>query len=237
MHAFFKFPSTPHLVWLGDNQPREDKVLSPTQAGAFLNGPIIVEEKVDGANIGISFSTAGELKIQNRGQYLDPCGYGQFKAIWSWARRIEDALFDVLSDSLILFGEWCYAQHSVHYADLPDWFLGFDVFDRKDGIFWVVQKRNELLKELGLVPVTEMARGIMTHDHLLGLLKTESTYGTKCIEGLYLRREFNGQLKQRAKIINATFTQEITEHWSRKVMTVNECRTLYGEIERRTTNG
>ena len=31
-----------------------------------------------------------------------------------------------LGDRLILFGEWCAAQHSLDYETLPDWFLAFD---------------------------------------------------------------------------------------------------------------
>ena len=53
---FFRYPHTPHLAWLGEGAPRDDKVLSPLEVEAFLSQPLIVEEKVDGANIGISIS-------------------------------------------------------------------------------------------------------------------------------------------------------------------------------------
>ena len=39
-------------------------------------------------------------------------------------------LFEILSEKFILFGEWCYAQHSIFYDRLPDWFLGFDIYDK-----------------------------------------------------------------------------------------------------------
>jgi ATP-dependent RNA circularization protein (DNA/RNA ligase family) len=69
--TFFRFPTTPHLAWLAkDGMPRDDKVLSPTEAQALLSGDVVVEEKLDGANLGLSLSSDGTVLAQNRGQYL-----------------------------------------------------------------------------------------------------------------------------------------------------------------------
>jgi RNA ligase len=78
MSDFFRFPHTPHLAWLGREAPRDDKVLSSHDALRLLRGEVIVEEKLDGANIGISCYANGELRAQNRGQYLDLPTSGQF---------------------------------------------------------------------------------------------------------------------------------------------------------------
>ena len=228
MNPFFKFPHTPHLFWLGKNLPRDDKVLLPVEAKDFLGGTIYVEEKVDGANVGISFSDEGNLIIQNRGQYLKTDEGGQFKKIWTWARRIEEKFFDVLGDRLILFGEWCYAKHSVLYTHLPDWFLGFDVFDHEAQAFWPVEKRNRLLNRMGLFKVAEVAFGRMNRDVLIELLERPSAYGAKRMEGLYLRYESNKNMVQRAKIVRTEFTEEIDEHWSRKPQILNKCRAHFG---------
>ena len=65
--AFFKFPSTPHLS-IGDGVDiRADKVLSESERIAFLRQKIVVEEKIDGANLGLSFDPEGEIRVQNRG--------------------------------------------------------------------------------------------------------------------------------------------------------------------------
>ena len=122
---FFKFPSTPHLALLGDVDIRGDKVMSEPERDAFLGHKLVVEEKVDGANLGISFDSNGNIHAQNRGAYLTLPGLGQWKKLLEWLSPKEDMLFDHLIDRYILFGEWCYAQHSVFYNRLPDWFLGF----------------------------------------------------------------------------------------------------------------
>ena len=67
---FFRFPHTPHLVWLGQDAPRDDKVFSSAEAQALLASDVVVEEKLDGANLGFSLTSDGGLRAQNRGQYL-----------------------------------------------------------------------------------------------------------------------------------------------------------------------
>jgi ATP-dependent RNA circularization protein (DNA/RNA ligase family) len=133
---FFRFPHTPHIAWLASGTPRDDKVLAPDEVNALLDHPVVVEEKLDGANMGISFNAEGVLHVQNRGQYLNKPYGGQFTRLDEWLVIREDALFDALGDQLILFGEWCAAQHSLDYETLPDWYLAFDVYDRATGRFW-----------------------------------------------------------------------------------------------------
>jgi hypothetical protein len=70
--VYFRFPRTPHLAWLGPGEPRRDKVLSPLEAQVLLSHQVIVEEKVDGANLGFSIDEAGDLRAQNRGAFLLP---------------------------------------------------------------------------------------------------------------------------------------------------------------------
>lgn len=64
---FLKFPRTPHLFVVSGLDIRDDKVLPEPEYQLFLNNNIIIEEKVDGANVGISLSKKGDLLIQNRG--------------------------------------------------------------------------------------------------------------------------------------------------------------------------
>ncbi len=127
---FFRFPRTPHLAWLGDALPRDDKLLSASEARALLADDVAVEEKLDGANLGISVGADGKLRAQNRGQYVTPTALGQFKNLTRWMDLRERALADALGANLILFGEWCAARHSLHSVNLQDWFVAFDVFDR-----------------------------------------------------------------------------------------------------------
>src|ERR1700675_4764579 len=127
---FVKFPSTPHLLWLSKNGIRNDKLLPQSDARQFLNGSVVAEEKVDGTNVGISATTQGTIVVQSRGTIIRRGTKGQFAPLWYWLSRHQQSLKDGLGDQYMLFGEWCYARHSIRYIRLPDWFLAFDVYDR-----------------------------------------------------------------------------------------------------------
>jgi hypothetical protein len=218
---FFRFPHTPHLAWLGSGAPREDKVLGTAEVRDLLSGEIVVEEKVDGANLGLSVDAAGVLRAQNRGSYLNlEALTGQWKPLKRWLSTRRYALTEELAPELILFGEWCYAVHSVHYTRLPDWFLAFDIYDRARGEFWSVERRNELMRELDIAVVPEFARGHFDLDRLKALLgHSKLTDGPA--EGLYVRREANECLLERAKLVRAEFVQNIHEHWSKRRLEEN----------------
>lgn len=220
---FFKFPSTPHLALLGDIAIREDKVLSEFERDEFLRHELVVEEKVDGANLGISFDASGNLRVQNRGGYLIFPFSGQWKKLSEWLSPRTDALFEQLSDRYILFGEWCYAQHSVIYDRLPDWFLGFDVFDKVSARYFSCARRDDVLLALGISKIPTIKRG---HFPLLELnnLLSQSRLSNKPAEGLYLRVDQGDWLDQRAKLVRPTFVQSIEEHWSRSTIKPNQLK-------------
>ena len=45
---FFRFPHTQHTAWLGEGQPRDDKVLSSAEAADLLARVVILKEKAAG---------------------------------------------------------------------------------------------------------------------------------------------------------------------------------------------
>ncbi len=76
----------------------------------LLSGEVVVEEKVDGANLGFSVGDAGALRAQNRGRYLDLTSLdGQWRPLRRWLSSRAHALSDALGPKLMRFGEWYYA--------------------------------------------------------------------------------------------------------------------------------
>ena len=147
--------------------------------------------------------------------------------MWSWLQPLEADLIDILGKNLILFGEWCYAQHSLPYHDLPSWFIGFDIYDRSSARFYSVARRNEVLELLDLPVIHPLSTGKFSMKELYELLEKPSCYGSKVIEGVYLRADEEDWLKQRAKLVRADFTQAIDEHWSRKGIIPNSVTTWF----------
>jgi len=220
MGDFIKFPSTPHLLWLGETSIRKDKVMTIEEAHEFLRNPVTIEEKVDGANIGISFDSSGSLLVQNRGNSLERQVKGQFSALWNWLSRHESNLLTALEDHLILFGEWCYARHSIHYTRLPDFFLAFDVFDKRNQKFMSCIRRDLIVHQVNLVSVPKIAAGLYSLAEIPRLIGRSSLYEGP-MEGVYLRQEDESWLTRRAKVVRGEFVQQMSIHWSRKPLVAN----------------
>ncbi|MCZ2110080.1 MAG: RNA ligase family protein [Dehalococcoidia bacterium] len=221
MTEFFRFPRTPHLAWLGPGQPRDDKLLTPGEADDLLTHDVVVEEKVDGANVGLSLDENGVLRAQNRGSYLSPGhAHPQFVPLFRWLAAREHRLADALFPDLMLFGEWCYAVHSVTYTQLPSWFLLFDVFDRQEQRFWSTGRRDELAARLGLAIVPLLATGRFDLPGLRSLL-AESRLKSGPPEGIYVRYETPHYLVARAKLVRPEFVQAIGTHWSHGELKTN----------------
>ncbi len=218
--SFYRFPHTPHLAWLGKGPVRDDKILTPQEAKAFLSQPVAIEEKVDGANIGFSLSTEGSLRIQQRGDYLQAPYKGQFSGLQTWLALhgpdLEAFLNEPEHKSLILFGEWCAARHSVAYTHLPDLFLLFDVADPDRQRFWSRNRRDAVAQLLDLATVP-----LLQDDsrHTLQGLSSEidelqSRFHPGPPEGVILRKDGSEWCTGRAKLVRPDFTQAIEEHWS-----------------------
>jgi ATP-dependent RNA circularization protein (DNA/RNA ligase family) len=219
--SFHKFPHTSHLLWLGGDAPREDKILSQAGAEEFLSGPVVVEEKVDGANLGLSVGPDGRIRAQNRGNYLAPGrSHAQWNLLWPWLLKNQNDLIANLGEHRILFGEWCYAKHSIAYDALPDWFLAFDVLELTTGVFWSSDRRNVFASELGMAVVPEIFHGRLNLNGLQ-ILIGKSSLGKAPMEGIYLRREADGRLFARAKVVGRDFNQQIEVHWTRRSLVAN----------------
>ena len=222
MQNFYRFPHTPHLACLVDQLPRDDKMLSSAEALDLLETEVWVEEKIDGANLGISLGSDCVLLCQNRGHYLTEPYKGQFSRLNNWLACHEAGLRSVLTPQLIVFGEWCAARHSLDYDSLPDWFLLFDVYDRQENRFWSVRRRNELALQAGLSCVPFITSGKITMKVLEQLVQTgKSSYRAGGMEGIVIRRDSKDWCEQRAKLVRADFVQNIEGHWSRRLLEWN----------------
>lgn len=193
--------------------------MSPQEANVMLAHEIVVEEKLDGANLGISVSPEGMMRTQNRGQYLVEPHAGQFRTLSSWLKPREDALFEALGEHFILFGEWCAARHSLDYNHLSDWLIVFDFYDRQERRFWSSVRRNALAEQLGLKVVPKVFAGKATLESLRELLhKQPSAFRNGPMEGVVVRYDSGDWLCERAKLVRPDFTQAIGEHWrNRKI--------------------
>ena len=151
-----KFPRTRHIFDAGGGGvSRDDLVMTSREAADFLKGKVLtVEEKVDGANLGISISKNFTIRVQNRSHFVTSSSHRQFSTLDSWLSEHSVSLFEVLKpEKTILFGEWLYAKHSIHYTRLPSYFVAFDIYDTEESKFYTRREREKKLEGTGIPSV------------------------------------------------------------------------------------
>ena len=158
-----KYPRTAHLE--GSRLQEGDDGSDQIPLAALAGKQIVIEEKMDAANCGISFSDGGELLLQSRGHYLvGGWSERQFNWLKPWAHAHAGALLSTLEDRWVLYGEAMYAKHSVWYDRLPHMFLEFDLLDRHTGKFLSTKRRHEMLGGQPVVSVPVLYAGAMPAD-------------------------------------------------------------------------
>lgn len=244
MDEFYKYPRTQHIEGSGIQKGDEDlDVVSLREfAGRFL----IVEEKMDGANSALSFASDGRLQLQSRGHYLSGGEREkQFHLLKTWAHRYTLELWEVLGERYIMYGEWLYAKHTVFYTDLPHYFMEFDILDKISGTFLSTARRRELLSGLpfvssvkvlheGAVQTLQTLKNLIGPSHFIRqdakqllehmcierninyLQALKETDVSGIMEGLYIKVEEEGVVKERYKYVRGGFLQTIAasaSHW------------------------
>ena len=237
--TILKYPRTRHLAGSRLQQGDEDLEIVPIHR---LDGRhIVIEEKMDGANSGISFDADGNLYLQSRGHFLQGGPREvQFALFKQWATTHRELLFVALEDRYIAYGEWLYSKHTVFYDALPHYWMEFDIFDRQREVFLDTPSRATMLNRLPIVPVTVLYAGPMSRDiDMAGFIgpshfktprhaeslraqcqRRELDYPLVCsqtdmtglMEGLYVKVEEEGIVQERYKFVRADFVYLIIEN-------------------------
>lgn len=213
-----KFPRTQHLYNLGAAS-REDLIMTRPQ-DLLNHGPVFVEEKIDGANLGLSIDVnTFTVRAQNRSHYVNRDYHAQFTKLDSWISTHTADLFAVLDPPgrYILFGEWMAIRHSIHYTRLPSLFVAFDMFDTQTGRFWSRTKLETILKPTSIPMVPILAHRVFSNGlEVAALVGSASQFYDGLVEGVYVRREEGDWTIQRAKIVRKDFMTGMTDHWAEK---------------------
>lgn len=230
--SFTKYPRTPHLF--GSKGTDDDKHLGEAESSALIaDESLIVEEKIDGTNVGIHFLDSGEMSLQCRGHLITEGMHPQYDLFKQWAAVKRHALEQRLENRFIMFGEWVYARHSVFYQQLAHYFFEFDIYDKTEGVFLDLAQRLKLLEATGIETVPIVSTGALQRsclEKLIGPSKFDSRFENplsnqtdNLMEGIYLRTEAGGVVTGRAKMVRPEFVEKIKQstHWQHQEMVPN----------------
>jgi hypothetical protein len=237
-----KYPRTQHLE--GSKLQKGDEDLSQVSFASLKGKTIVVEEKFDGANTGLSFTEDYDLLLQSRGHYLvGGAGEAEFNQLKVWSRAHEDMLLNMLEDRYIMYGEFMVSKHTVFYDRLPHIFLEFDIYDKASERFLSTPERRKLIGNKPIISVPVVYQGIAptSSEVLQKLVKPslskspwwkenfvkrvkEANYDldrawketdqTNLSEGLYIKVEDETGVVQRLKWVRPGFLQALEESGS-----------------------
>ena len=171
MEQICKFPRTRHIRGSGLQKGDEDLETVPLEE--LVGKHLVIEEKIDGANSGVSFSEDWDLQLQSRGHFLTGGPRERhFNLFKTWAATHSERFLDVLMDRYVMYGEWMYAKHTEFYDHLPHYWFEFDILDRGTCSFLSTEARRTLLQGLPIVSVPVVFAGRFDPmDNLLGWMK------------------------------------------------------------------
>jgi hypothetical protein len=235
-----KYPRTRHLE--GSRLQPGDHDLEAVPLAELRGRFVVVEEKLDGANAGLSLGEDGRIVLQSRGHFLTGGGrerhWDLFKR-WAAARQTE--LVPLLAGGRVLYGEWLHAKHTVFYDRLPHYFMEFDILDPEAG-FLSTEARRAALAGSPVASVPVLWQGVLDDParlpHLVGrsLYKSagwrdaldegaraagieperarRETDPSDDAEGLYVKVEEGGLVVERYKWIRKSFLTSVVDSGS-----------------------
>lgn len=210
-----------YRVNLPDFPALHKRSISDKELKELLSGKVICEEKIDGANTAI-IRTRDGFRLQKRDSLVDVSEHEQYNRFKAWCSENYDKIMQIPM-GLIVYGEWCYAQHHIYYDRLPDYFLVFDIFSIQSKKFYSLDFRKIFCKNLGFAQVPIIAESvILSKKDISTYVPKQSAYGDRA-EGLIIKR-YTKEKVFRAKVIWPNFMKEVdeSEHWTKYNIRTNK---------------
>jgi hypothetical protein len=188
-------------------------VLEVSAVEDLLGDEVVVEEKLDGANVVVWLDENGRLQSGLRGGPDTMDRAGQRGPLRAWVSAHEGSLRTALALSPVLYGEWMLLTHSVAYDRLQSYFVVLDLWRPAEG-FATFDERGVVCSGAGLVHPPEVWRGTAGSVRAVERLLGDSRWGSAPAEGLVVRRVGPGEPRL-AKLVREGFDQVTDDSWQR----------------------
>lgn len=211
-----KYPRTLHIP-SSPGATKDDKRMSSLDSLLSVN--LVATEKMDGSNVCLE---RGACFARSHASGAKHESFDAFKAFHATIKHRIPETFQI-------FGEWVYAKHSIHYTNLPAYFLMFGVHDIANSRWFSWDVVEQWAGELGCPTVPVLEKGNFNRPWKInGIVDTytrlPSRLGAPQREGLVFR--WAGPFKDEdfsqavGKWVRKDHVQT-DEHWKNQVLVRN----------------
>lgn len=136
-----KYPRTFHLPF-SPGAGSDDKITPSVDP--ILGQEVVITEKLDGSNCCL---TKDQVFART---HATPARHPSF----NWVKQVHAGIAHLIEEDELIFGENCFAIHSIEYHGLPSYFFAFGIFKNGYWLSWEEVKKRA--NELGLITVPEL---------------------------------------------------------------------------------
>lgn len=196
---YVKYPRTYHLQF-SPGVTRDDRILASHEC--FEGKEVVMTLKMDGENTSMYRDRIHARSLDSK----------HHDSRW-WVKRLQAQIGQEIPEGWRICGENMYAKHTIHYEQLPSYFLSFSIWnDNNMCLAW--DETLEWFSLLGITPVPVVYEGIW-NEEAIRLAFPQEHNGNMC-EGFVVRlREafYYAQFRASvAKYVNSRFRKNMEKN-------------------------
>ncbi|BAZ14809.1 hypothetical protein NIES4071_66590 [Calothrix sp. NIES-4071] len=161
-----------------------------TEKARDKHDTIIVQEKLDGSNVGIARIDGKIYSLTRAGYLADTSPFEQHWLFAKWVHKQEDRFLAVLKDGERLCGEWLAQAHGTRYNLPHEPFVAFDIMQGKQRA--TLAEVTERIKDYGFIQPRLLHTGNpFTIEQALEAIQISGHGAVDPVEGAIWRVERN----------------------------------------------
>lgn len=157
----------------------------------YANHDVVIQEKIDGSNVGIHVCEAGTWGVQSRNQTLSADNAGMFSKVFDWCRvralsGVFDQLYQTFQTPVVLYGEMI-GNGKLRYEGAPDFIL-FDVYVSSEERYLAPDELIELAQRFKIDYLPYLYRGPFRNiEHVQSLIQESGIDNSVTMEGVVVK--------------------------------------------------
>ncbi len=190
------YGSIPHLpnsrMGEGDHHCSEGQSRIVTQKVRDKNDVVIVQEKLDGSNVGVAKVNGAIVPITRSGYVANTSKYKQHNLFYNWVMNNYNRFDEVLNDGERFCGEWLLQAHGTKYNLKHEPFVIFDLMEGMERKSFV-ELLNRLNGKFTTPTIIHIGKAISIEE-VMKVIGDDGFHGAlDKVEGAVFRVERNGK--------------------------------------------